>query len=245
MQNGTITLNGSRNGSHPEPVAVEEHDLLCGLQPRAPLADGARSAVGAVRPPTRPPPERAAGGRARADQSPEIPCPGRPTAPSAAARSARDRFFSTPLGFRGALSRAGYSPVVTGDPQEVPRLVEDQAPHLVLLDLMLPGTDGITLMQDILARADFPVIFLSVYRQDEIIAKAFEMGGADYVVKPFSATELVARIKPALRRRVGPEATIPTEPFVLSALKVDCADRARHPRRASGSADGDRVSAAL
>ena len=59
-------------------------------------------------------------------------------------------------------------------------------------------------MQDILARADFPVIFLSVYRQDEIIAKAFEMGGADYVVKPFSATELVARIKPALRRRVGP-----------------------------------------
>ena len=127
---------------------------------------------------------------------------------------------------RGALSRAGYSPVVTGDPQEVLRLVEEQAPNLVLLDLLLPGTDGITLMQDILAKADIPVIFLSVYRQDEVIARAFEMGGVDYVVKPFSPTELVARVKAALRKRAGSEATDPTEPFVLSALKIDYADHA-------------------
>ena len=136
---------------------------------------------------------------------------------------------------RGALSKAGYSPVVTGDPQEVLGLVEDQAPHLVLLDLLLPGTDGITLMQDILAKADIPVIFLSVYRQDEVIARAFEMGGVDYVVKPFSPTELVARVKAALRKRAESEATAPTEPFVLSALKIDYADHAvtlgGHPLR--------------
>ena len=74
-------------------------------------------------------------------------------------------------------------------------------PHLVLLDLMLPGTDGIELMGDILDMADVPVIFLSAYGQEEIIARAFEMGADDYVVKPFSPTELVARIKAALRKR--------------------------------------------
>ena len=122
---------------------------------------------------------------------------------------------------RGALSKAGYASVVTGDPQEVLRLMDEQEPHLVLLDLMLPGTDGIALMEHILARADIPVIFLSVYRQDEVIARAFEMGAVDYVVKPFSPTELVARVSAALRRRAGFEGTYPAEPFVLGALRVD------------------------
>ena len=126
---------------------------------------------------------------------------------------------------RDALAGAGYAPIVTGDPQEAASLVEANDPHLVLLDLMLPGTDGIELMGDILDMADVPVIFLSAYGQEEIIARAFENGADDYVVKPFSPTELVARIKAALRKREAPEWAEPSEPFVLGELTVDYAER--------------------
>ena len=83
---------------------------------------------------------------------------------------------------RDALASAGYTPVVTGDPGEALRLVEEEKPDLVLLDLMLPGTDGIELMKDILWAADVPVIFVSAYGRDELIARAFDMGAVDYVV---------------------------------------------------------------
>ena len=126
---------------------------------------------------------------------------------------------------RDALAGAGYAPIVTGDPQEAASLVEANDPHLVLLDLMLPGTDGIELMGDILDMADVPVIFLSAYGQEEIIARAFENGADDYVVKPFSATELVARIKAALRKREAPEWAEPSQPYVFGDLTIDYAER--------------------
>ena len=103
--------------------------------------------------------------------------------------------------------------------------MEANDPHLVLLDLMLPGTDGIELMGDILNMADVPVIFLSAYGQEEIIARAFENGADDYVVKPFSPMELVARIKTALRKREAPEWAEPSEPFVLGELTIDYGQR--------------------
>ena len=107
---------------------------------------------------------------------------------------------------RDALLKSGYTPVVTGDPEEALRLVGEEKPDLVLLDLMLPGTDGIELMKDILGAGDVPVIFLSAYGRDELIARAFDMGAVDYVVKPFSPTELAARIRAALRKRVASRA---------------------------------------
>ena len=85
---------------------------------------------------------------------------------------------------RHALTKAGYEPVVTADPQEVPRLMKEVKPHLVILDLMLPGTDGITVMQDILKDAYLPVIFLSAYGQEENVTRALDMGALDYIVKP-------------------------------------------------------------
>ena len=126
---------------------------------------------------------------------------------------------------RDALTNAGYAPVLTGDPEEALSLVEANDPHLVLLDLMLPGTDGIELMQGIRDMADVPVIFLSAYGQEETIARAFENGADDYVVKPFSPMELVARIKAALRKREAPEWAEPSEPFVLGELTIDYAER--------------------
>ncbi len=123
---------------------------------------------------------------------------------------------------RDTLAKSGYEPVVTGDPEEAVRLMGEARPELVLLDLMLPGTDGIELMGDILEVADVPVIFLSVYGREEVVTRAFEMGAVDYVVKPFSSTELSARIKAALRRRVTVE---PSESYVLGDLTIDYAQR--------------------
>ena len=116
---------------------------------------------------------------------------------------------------RDALTAAGYSPLVTGDPREVAELVRIKKPHLVLLDLMLPGTDGIELMERLPELSELPVIFLSAYGRDETIARALESGAADYIVKPFSPTELAARIQAALRRLAEPQ-----EPFQMGDLAI-------------------------
>ncbi len=116
---------------------------------------------------------------------------------------------------RDALTAAGYSAIVTGDHQELSRIIRGEKPHLVLLDLMLPGTDGIELMERVPELADLPVIFISAYGRDETIARALGAGAADYIVKPFSPTELTARIRAALRRYAEPE------PFVLGELAID------------------------
>ena len=123
---------------------------------------------------------------------------------------------------RDALSAAGYRPVVTGDPEEVLRLVEEEQPQVVLLDLMLPDADGVDLMQAILEIADVPVIIVSAYGREDLVARAFDQGAVDYVVKPFSPTELAARIRAALRRR---EVSTPLEPYVHGDLTIDFAQR--------------------
>ena len=110
--------------------------------------------------------------------------------------------------------------VVTGDPDEVPPLLETHRPDLVLLDLLLLGTDGIELMRGLPALADRPVIFMSAYGRDETIARALEVGAADYVVKPFSPTELFARAEVALRKRAGP-----AKPYRLGELAIHHGER--------------------
>ncbi len=126
---------------------------------------------------------------------------------------------------RSILSKADYDPIVTGNPEDVGRLIQEKKPHLVLLDLMLPGTDGIALMRDILAKDDLPVIFLSAYGQEDLIAKAFDMGAVDYVAKPFSPTELAARIRAALRRRSGGGLLMQSGSYRQGALTVNYAER--------------------
>ena len=90
---------------------------------------------------------------------------------------------------------------------------------------MLPGSDGIELMNDIRKTADVPVIFLSVYGQDETVARALDMGALDYVVKPFSPTELAARIRAALRKRLDPFQGEPSGPYGVGGLGIDYALR--------------------
>ena len=116
---------------------------------------------------------------------------------------------------RDALALAGYAPIVTGDPEEVSALIRAKGPQLVVLDLVLPGADGVELMETVPELSDLPVIFISGYGRDETIARALEAGAADYIVKPFSAGELTARVRAALRRRSG------AEPFTLGDLSID------------------------
>ena len=110
---------------------------------------------------------------------------------------------------------AGYSPIVTGEHRELARIIETEKPRLVLLDLILPDTDGIALMEQVPELADLPVIFISGYGRDETIVRALESGAADYLVKPFSPSELTARIRAVLRRRAE------SEPFMLGTLAID------------------------
>ncbi|MCY3778093.1 MAG: response regulator, partial [Candidatus Aminicenantes bacterium] len=126
---------------------------------------------------------------------------------------------------RNTLPEAGYAPIVTADPADVFELIENEEPRLILLDLVLPGIDGIELMRDIRHLVDVPVIFLSVYGEDDVIARAFDHGADDYLVKPFSPTELAARIRATLRRRNAPDGLEPTEPFVLGDLSIDYGER--------------------
>ncbi len=116
---------------------------------------------------------------------------------------------------RDALAGAGYVPLVTGDPRDLSNSIKTKKPHLVLLDLMLPEADGIELMERVPELDDLPVIFISGYSRDETIARAFDTGAADYIVKPFSPTELTARVQAALRRQAAPE------PFRLGELAID------------------------
>ena len=147
------------------------------------------------------------------------PAPGRPgargEAPEGVPILVVDDDPQTLRHVRDTLAEAGYAPLVTGDHRELSRIIRAEKPRLVLLDLMLPGTDGVELMRTVPELAGLPVIFISGYGRDETIARALEAGADDYVVKPFSPTELTARIRAALRRRSNPA------PFVLGELAID------------------------
>ena len=120
---------------------------------------------------------------------------------------------------RDALAGTNYVPVVTSDPEAIAGLIRTERPRLVLLDLVLPGADGIELMESVPELGDVPVIFISAYGRDETVARALEAGAADYIVKPFSPTELTARIRAALRREADPE------PWVLGDLTIHYEER--------------------
>ena len=125
---------------------------------------------------------------------------------------------------RHTLTEAGYTPIVTTDPEDAKRLIEEEKPQLVLLDVMLPTTDKTALTENIPELADVPLIFLSGYGQDQIAAKALDAGADDYIVKPFSPTELIARIETVLRRRTPPGASEP-EPYQQGDLSIDYTHR--------------------
>ena len=126
---------------------------------------------------------------------------------------------------RSTLLRAGFEPMVAATPEEALRLAQENQPHLILLDMMLPGADGIEVMRDIFSLCPAPVIFLSAYGHDQMVARAFEAGAMDYIMKPFTTTELTARVRAALLRQKGYPETGPLTPYVAGNLTIDYDER--------------------
>jgi DNA-binding response OmpR family regulator len=98
------------------------------------------------------------------------------------------------------LRRDGFTAIETGDGDEARRLVEQGEPSLVVLDVMLPGLDGLELCRWIRARSQLPVIMLTARGEEADRIVGLELGADDYVTKPFSPRELVARVRAVLRR---------------------------------------------
>lgn len=101
------------------------------------------------------------------------------------------------------LEREGYEVATAYTGTEVLPLVESFQPDLIVLDLMLPGMDGFTIIRKLRADADVPIIMLTARDGDQDKIAGLELGADDYVTKPFSPRELVARIKVVLRRTKG------------------------------------------
>ena len=126
---------------------------------------------------------------------------------------------------RDILSKDGYATIFATGPDDALHQVESKKPQLALLDLALPGVDGFELMQDILGVADVPVICLSAHGRDQDVERALDLGATDYMVKPFSPTELTARIRAALRKAAAADPGDEALPFALGDLIIDYAQR--------------------
>ncbi len=122
------------------------------------------------------------------------------------------------------LERAGYSTQVAGDGEEALRLAASQRPDLVVLDLMLPGMDGLEVMRRIHERERVSVILLTAKGEASDRITGLRRGADDYVVKPFLPAELVARVD-AVLRRAEPERAEAGEPMAFDGIEIDPACR--------------------
>jgi len=124
------------------------------------------------------------------------------------------------------LEREGFRTLEAGDGESARRAVESGTPNLVVLDVMLPGMDGLTLCRWIRSRSDLPVIMLTARGEEADRIVGLELGADDYVTKPFSPRELAARVRTVLRR------TQPTAPrderLSFDGLDLDAATREVH-----------------
>jgi len=102
------------------------------------------------------------------------------------------------------LEREGYRALIAVDGDEAEDALRAESPDLVILDLMLPGTDGLELCRRIRARSSLPVIMLTARGEETDRIVGLELGADDYVTKPFSPRELVARVRTVLRRAAQP-----------------------------------------
>jgi two-component system, OmpR family, response regulator ResD len=98
------------------------------------------------------------------------------------------------------LERDGFATLEAADGDRARELVERESPDLVVLDLMLPGTDGLELCRWIRSRSSLPVIMLTARGEESDRIVGLELGADDYVTKPFSPRELAARVRTVLRR---------------------------------------------
>ena len=117
------------------------------------------------------------------------------------------------------LQRDGFDTLVAGDGDTARTLIEDTPPQLVVLDVMLPGTDGLALCKWIRSRGDLPVIMLTARGEEADRIVGLELGADDYVTKPFSPRELAVRVQTVLRRSSNTSTT--AERLEFEGLSID------------------------
>jgi DNA-binding response OmpR family regulator len=121
------------------------------------------------------------------------------------------------------LEREGYRTLEAADGDRARELLERDPPHLVVLDVMLPGTDGLSLCRWIRARSELPVILLTARGEEADRIVGLELGADDYVTKPFSPRELAARVRTVLRRAAPP--VLRDARLSLADLEIDAGTR--------------------
>ena len=124
------------------------------------------------------------------------------------------------------LKRAGYAVQIASDGRQAMSLFEKQMPGFVILDLMLPEVDGLSLTRWLRDRSNVPIIMLTARREEIDRITGLEMGADDYVVKPFSPQELVSRVR-AVMRRLGREQAEAEPEDVLSFDDLNIDPRSR------------------
>jgi DNA-binding response OmpR family regulator len=134
---------------------------------------------------------------------------------------------------RDYLERAGFHVVTAGDGPSVLPAVRSEKPDLVVLDLALPGQDGLDVTRALRRESDVPVIMLTARADEADRLVGLELGADDYITKPFSLREFSSRIKAALRRAEmsRPTETAPDEtPLVVRELRIDFPKRSVRAR---------------
>src|SRR4051795_3073049 len=127
--------------------------------------------------------------------------------------------------FSSALTREGFDPVVCATLAEARAALAAHPPDLVLLDLMLPDGDGRDLARELrAASSEVPIIMLTARGTELERVVGLELGADDYVVKPFSGAEVIARMR-AVLRRVRPAASSSSSEFVVGPLRVELGAR--------------------
>ena len=128
---------------------------------------------------------------------------------------------------RARLESEGYRVLVAGDGPEAIRVCDASHPDLVVLDLMLPGMDGLEVCERIQRQRWVPVLMLTARTEEEDKVAGFAVGADDYLTKPFSLRELVVRVRAILRRveRIAEVPSPQTEPIVRGGLEVDASRR--------------------
>jgi DNA-binding response OmpR family regulator len=121
------------------------------------------------------------------------------------------------------LKREGYRTLEAADGNRAREILEAETPSLVVLDVMLPGTDGLELCRWIRSQSKLPVIMLTARGEESDRIVGLELGADDYVTKPFSPRELAARVRTVLRR-AEPQ-TDPGERLSFDGLELDSASR--------------------
>ena len=125
--------------------------------------------------------------------------------------------------FSRALRRAGFEPISARSAHEALDRARRAEPDLVLLDLALPDGDGRDVCRELRRHSDVPIVMLTARGTETDRVVGLELGADDYVVKPFSGPEVIARIRAVLRRgRRG----APTEPLEVDGLRIDPGARA-------------------